>query len=416
MGDVTRALVGLEDFEVTGAVETAAGVLEVSVRVARPDAACQRCGTFSSRVKEYRTCRVRDGLSYERPTVLVWTKRRFGCETPGCVRSFTESTRRGAASAPCGGPVVRGDRPRCCGPLDGGGGAVVPGGLGDGVAGHRRGGSGQARPPPRGAAAAVGRRRDDVPSLQELHDRPGGLGEFPVVGLHRGPVQESAGRPPRSARRGCAQHRGGGDRPLRRLQGRRARRGAPSDPRRRPLPHRGSRQRGAHRRANPTPTGNHRPPRPQRRPSVVGAPRPAAGAGTSHRPRLGAPRCGVPSGLVRRTRMRLDAQGDAPRPLHQRRPRHRRSRTGTTTPAPSTSPRRTASPRPSAPGNPNCSPTSTPASPTGPPKASTGSSKPSNAKASATPTPTTTASASSTAAPDTLRPPDNRTPAAPPNA
>ena len=94
MGDVTRALVGLEDFEVTGAVETAAGVLEVSVRVARPDAACVRCGTFSSRVKEYRTCRVRDGLSYERPTVLVWTKRRFRCETPGCVRSFTESTRQ----------------------------------------------------------------------------------------------------------------------------------------------------------------------------------------------------------------------------------------------------------------------------------------------------------------------------------
>ena len=94
MGDVTRALVGLEDFEVTGAVETAAGVLEVSVRVARPDAACVRCGTFSSRVKEYRTCRVRDGRSYERPTVLVWTKRRFRCETPGCVRSFTESTRQ----------------------------------------------------------------------------------------------------------------------------------------------------------------------------------------------------------------------------------------------------------------------------------------------------------------------------------
>ena len=62
------------------------------MRVARPDAACVRCGTFSSRV--YRTCRVRDGLSYERPTVLVWTKRRFRCETPGCVRSFTESTRQ----------------------------------------------------------------------------------------------------------------------------------------------------------------------------------------------------------------------------------------------------------------------------------------------------------------------------------
>ena len=91
MGDVTRALVGLEDFEVTGAVERA-GVLEVSVRVARPAAACPHCGTFSSRVKEYRTQRVRDGLSYERPTVLVWTKRRFRYEAPGCVTSFTEST------------------------------------------------------------------------------------------------------------------------------------------------------------------------------------------------------------------------------------------------------------------------------------------------------------------------------------
>lgn len=62
------------------------------MRLARPDAACPRCGTFSSRVKEYRTQRVRDGLSYERPTVLVWTKRRFRCETPGCVGSFTESS------------------------------------------------------------------------------------------------------------------------------------------------------------------------------------------------------------------------------------------------------------------------------------------------------------------------------------
>ena len=36
---------GWSDFEVTGAVETAGGVLEVSVRVARPDAACVRCGS-----------------------------------------------------------------------------------------------------------------------------------------------------------------------------------------------------------------------------------------------------------------------------------------------------------------------------------------------------------------------------------
>ena len=92
MGDVTRVLGELEDVEVAGAVDTAAGVLEVSVRVTRPDLACVRCGTFSSRVKEYRTCLVREGLSFERSTTPVWTKRRFGCDTPGCVRAFAEST------------------------------------------------------------------------------------------------------------------------------------------------------------------------------------------------------------------------------------------------------------------------------------------------------------------------------------
>ena len=60
----------------------------------RSDAACSRCGTFSSRVKEYRIQRVRDDVSFERPTVLVWTKRRFRCATPSCVRTFTESTRQ----------------------------------------------------------------------------------------------------------------------------------------------------------------------------------------------------------------------------------------------------------------------------------------------------------------------------------
>ena len=91
MGDITRALSGLEDFEVTGPVECGGGLM-VSVRLARPNAASPLCGTFSSRVKEYRSQRVRDGLSYERPTVLVWTKRRFRCETPGCVGTFTAST------------------------------------------------------------------------------------------------------------------------------------------------------------------------------------------------------------------------------------------------------------------------------------------------------------------------------------
>ena len=62
------------------------------MRVARPDATCPRCGTFSSRAREYRSRRVRDGLNFERPTVLVCAERRFGCETPGRVGSFTEST------------------------------------------------------------------------------------------------------------------------------------------------------------------------------------------------------------------------------------------------------------------------------------------------------------------------------------
>ena len=97
MGDITRVLSGLEDFEVTGAVETPGGGLEVAVRVARPDAACPRCGVFSGRVKEYRTQRVRDGLSFERPTVLVWAKRRFRCETPGCVSSSANPALLGAA-------------------------------------------------------------------------------------------------------------------------------------------------------------------------------------------------------------------------------------------------------------------------------------------------------------------------------
>ena len=107
MGDVTRVLVGLEDFEVAGAVETAAGVLEVSVRVARPDAACPRCGTFSSRVEEYRTCRVRDGLSYERPTTCAGSSvKRIAPQrqSPGLSNSVT----CGFTNSPESTPVHRG--------------------------------------------------------------------------------------------------------------------------------------------------------------------------------------------------------------------------------------------------------------------------------------------------------------------
>ncbi len=92
MIDATGVVVGLDEFEVTDAVERDDGTLEVSVRVPRPEAPCPRCGAFTSRVKEYRTQRVRDGHSFERPTVLVWAKCRFRCDTGGSVATFTEPT------------------------------------------------------------------------------------------------------------------------------------------------------------------------------------------------------------------------------------------------------------------------------------------------------------------------------------
>ena len=91
MVDPTRVLIGLDDFDVLDAVEQD-DELVVTVRLSRPEAPCPRCGTFSRRVKENRCQRVRDGLSFDRPTVLVWLKRRWRCDTPGCVASFTEST------------------------------------------------------------------------------------------------------------------------------------------------------------------------------------------------------------------------------------------------------------------------------------------------------------------------------------
>ena len=90
--EAVRVLVGLDEFEVTGAVERDDGVLEVMVRARREEAACPRCGTFSGRVKQRRAQRMRDLHSFARPVVLVWDKRSFRCDTPGCVKTFTEST------------------------------------------------------------------------------------------------------------------------------------------------------------------------------------------------------------------------------------------------------------------------------------------------------------------------------------
>jgi transposase len=89
--EVTRVLVGLDEYVVLDASERD-GELVVTVAVPRPEAACPGCGVFSGRVKEYVTQRVRDGLSFARLTNLVWVKRRFRCDTPGCRSSFTEST------------------------------------------------------------------------------------------------------------------------------------------------------------------------------------------------------------------------------------------------------------------------------------------------------------------------------------
>jgi transposase len=89
--EVTRVLVGLDEYAVLDAVEVE-GELVVTVAVARPEAACPRCGVFSCRVKQYALQRVRDGVSFARLTTLVWIKRRFRCDTPGCRSSFTEST------------------------------------------------------------------------------------------------------------------------------------------------------------------------------------------------------------------------------------------------------------------------------------------------------------------------------------
>jgi transposase len=89
--EVTRVLVGLDDYVVLDAVEREDGLV-VTVAVPRPEAACPRCGVFSCRVKQYVTQRVRDGMSFARLTTLVWVKRRFRCDTPGCGPSFTEST------------------------------------------------------------------------------------------------------------------------------------------------------------------------------------------------------------------------------------------------------------------------------------------------------------------------------------
>jgi len=90
--EATRAVTGLVEYRLLDAVEVD-GVLELTVEVGRDEAACPRCGVFSRRVKQRSVQRVRDGLSFERPTMLVWRKRRFRCDTPGCQATFADGLR-----------------------------------------------------------------------------------------------------------------------------------------------------------------------------------------------------------------------------------------------------------------------------------------------------------------------------------
>jgi len=116
--ELTRALTGLEEYVVLAATESAEGGLVVAVMATRVEAACPACGTFSDRVKSYRTCTVTDSPTHGRRCRLRVTKRAFRCVTPGCVRkSFTESTGQVACRARvttrCGEQMGGAGRVRC---------------------------------------------------------------------------------------------------------------------------------------------------------------------------------------------------------------------------------------------------------------------------------------------------------------
>ena len=69
--EAAGVLVGLDEFEVLAARQRGDGVLEVEVRCRRAEAACPRCGMFSSRLKQRRVQRVRDLHCFARAVVLL---------------------------------------------------------------------------------------------------------------------------------------------------------------------------------------------------------------------------------------------------------------------------------------------------------------------------------------------------------
>ena len=126
MIDDTTLLLGLDGLAVTG---VAAGVDGPVVHLATADEqarCCPECGTRARRSKGRRTTRPRDLTVGGRRPALVWRKRRWRCDEPGCRRrSFTEAvssvparkrlttrlrTSAGAAVADAGRTVVQSAR------------------------------------------------------------------------------------------------------------------------------------------------------------------------------------------------------------------------------------------------------------------------------------------------------------------
>lgn len=93
-GQVSVALLGLDGFAVTAAEEIE-GEMHVAVQTdGSVPVGCPECGVIPApaALKDRTTVRVRDLPVAGRPTVLVWSKRRWRCVEPACPRdSFTET-------------------------------------------------------------------------------------------------------------------------------------------------------------------------------------------------------------------------------------------------------------------------------------------------------------------------------------
>lgn len=88
--DAISVSLGLEGFTVLDTFE-ADDHVEVLVELKAGAAACPRCAGVSTYVHERAGVRIRDIAVHDKPTYLLWRKRRFRCEQPECERAtFSE--------------------------------------------------------------------------------------------------------------------------------------------------------------------------------------------------------------------------------------------------------------------------------------------------------------------------------------